>query len=132
MMMTDVESQELLDKNDKPSFKRISDQIRMQQTQKFISKIYCSVILLFLVVGAVLIASIFNESYKEIAMAHQLITIVGCGLYALILLMLILCNGHDEIRIIILLMICFSIGSLISFVGALNLMNLSLSLEYSK
>ena len=132
MMMTDVESQELLDKNDKPSYKRISDQIRMQQTQKFISKIYCSVILLFLVVGAVLIASIFNESYKEIAMAHQLITIVGSGLYVLILLMLVLCNNHDEIRIIILLMICFSIGSLISFVGALNLMNLSLSLEYSK
>ena len=130
--MTDVESQELLDKNDKPSYKRISDQIRMQQTQKFISKIYCSVILLFLVVGAVLIASIFNESYKEIAMAHQLITIVGSGLYVLILLMLVLCNNHDEIRIIILLMICFSIGSLISFVGALNLMNLSLSLEYSK
>ncbi len=130
-MMTDVESQELLDENDKPSYKRISDQIRMQQTQKFIGKIYCSVILIFLILGAVLIASIFNPVYKKYAMAHQLITIVGTGLYTLILLMLLLCNGHDEIRIVILLMICFSIGSLLSFVGALNLMNLTVSLSTS-
>jgi len=130
--MDDLESQDLLDKNDKPSYKRISDQIKMQQTQRFISKIYCSVITLFLVAGAVLIGSIFNDDYKKIAMAHQLITIVGCGLYVLVVLMLIICNGHDEIRIIILLVICFSIGSLISFVGALNLMNLSLSLEVAK
>lgn len=127
--MGDLEEQAFLDKNDKPSYKRISEQIKMQHTQNFISKIYCSVIFLFLIGGGVLVASIFNESYKEIAMAHQLITVVGCGLYVLVLLLMVICNGHNEIRIIILLVICFSMGSLLSFLGALNLMNLTLSLS---
>ena len=127
-MMVDVEDQRLLDRNDKPNYKRVADQIRMQHTQNFISKIYCSVIFLFLVAGIVLVASIFDPTYKKFDVAHKLMTFVGIGIYVLVLLMLLICNGHDEIRIIILLVICFSIGSLISFVGALNLMNMNLSL----
>ncbi len=130
--MVDIENQKFLDKNDKPNYKRVAEQIRMQHTQKFISKIYCSVIFLFLVAGIVLIASIFDDTYKKFAMAHQLLTFVGIGIYVLVVLMLLICNGHDEIRIIILLVICFSIGSLISFVGALNIMNMHLTLEYAK
>ena len=131
-MMVDIENQKFLDKNDKPNYKRVAEQIRMQHTQKFISKIYCSVIFLFLVAGIVLVASIFDDTYKKFAMAHQLLTFVGIGIYVLVVLMLLICNGHDEIRIIILLVICFSIGSLISFVGALNIMNMHLTLEYAK
>lgn len=131
-MMTDIENQTFLDKNDKPNYKRVAEQIRMQHTQKFISKIYCSVIFLFLIAGVVLIASIFDDTYKKFAIAHQMMTFIGIGIYVLVVLMLVICNGHDEIRIIILLVICFSIGSLISFIGALNLMNMNISLEYAK
>lgn len=125
----DVESQEMLDVNDKPSYKRISDQIRMQQSQRFVSKLYCIVIGIFLAGGLLLVASIFNEDLKKYALAHQMLAIIGSGLYTLILLLLVLCSAHEEIRIMILLLICFSIGSLVSFVGALSLMNLSLSIH---
>ena len=129
--MEDLESQDLIDKNDKPSFRRIAQQIKLEQQQNFISKIYCSVIFIFLVCGGALVAAIFNEDYKRILFAHQLLTVVGLGLYALVLLLLFVCQGSGEMRIIILLVISFSLGSLLSFVGSLQLMNLSLNLTYA-
>ena len=125
-MLSDPEKG-LIDENGKPSTKRIAEMIRLQNTNRFISKIYWTTVILFICAGALLAAAMFDDRYKGIVMAHQLLASIGVTAYIVIIILLLIFSSHDEMRIFTLMTIMFFCGALCGYVAALQLMEYTLN-----
>ena len=103
--------------------------MRLRDVQRFISKIYWLVILAFVCIG-IAMAIVLNEgTFKDIFMAEALLTTVGVTVYVLLVAMLVMCHSHQEMRIALLLTLCFFTGCVSGFMGALHLLDVTLTIS---
>lgn len=124
----DEESQFLPRKYNKSS-KDGYELMRLRDVQRFISKIYWLIILAFVCIG-IAMAVVLNEgTFKDVFMAESLLTTVGVTVYVLLVAMLVMCHSHQEMRIALLLALCFFTGCVSGFMGALHLLDVTLKFE---
>lgn len=106
--------------------------MRLRDVQRFISKIYWLNILAFICIGLAM-AIVLNEgTFKDVFMAESLLTTVGVTIYVLLVAMLVMCHSHKEMRIALLLTICFFTGCVSGFMGALHLLDITITLQHKK
>ena len=118
-----------LDVNDKPNTKRIEEMMRMRNLLKFTTKLYYTIILLFLSFGIGISVIVYNNDYQQIVLAHQILCVSAVSVYCIVLLMMCVCNTNDEMRLVTMFIIIFSSGAMIGFIGALQLMDISLTVQ---
>lgn len=118
-----------LDINDKPSTRRIEEMIRMRNLLHFVTKLYYVILVLFISFGVAVGVMVYNNDYKQIVLAHQILSATAASVYVLVLMLMCVCNANDEMRVVTLFIIIFSTGAMIGFIGALQLMDISLSVH---
>ena len=89
------------------------DLLRLRDMERFIAKFYWMVIIIYIGIGAVFAAVLTERSFKEIFMAESLISSVGVTTYVVLFMILLMCHSHREMRIVILLTLCWFIGCLL-------------------
>lgn len=107
------------------------DLLRLRDMERFIAKFYWMVILIYIAIGAVFAAVLMERSFKEIFMAESLISSVGVTTYIVLFMMLLMCHNHREMRIVILLTLCWFIGMTAGFMLALHLLNVTITLKHN-
>ena len=105
------------------------DLMRLRDMERFIFKFYWMVILLFIAVGIVMVTVLSERSFEEIFMAESLLSTVGITAYCVLVLLLLICHSHKEMRIVILLMLCWFVGMVAGFLLALHLLNISIDIK---
>ena len=128
----DDEEQQLLHNNSQK--KRMHgnadyDLLRLRDMERFISKFYWLVILMFLGIGIVMVTVLADKTFEEIFMAESLLGSVGVTSYVILVLLLLMCHSHKEMRIVILLMLCWFVGMVAGFLLALHLLNVSIDIK---
>jgi hypothetical protein len=126
-MMADKD--EYVDINEKPSTKRIEEMMRMRNLLRFVTKLYYTVLVLFISFGIAVSLLVYNNEYQQIVLAHQILCTAAASVYVIVLLIMCVCNSNDEMRVVTLLIIVFSTGAMVGFIGALQLMDISLSVH---
>lgn len=107
------------------------DLLRLRDMERFIAKFYWMVILIYIGIGAVFVAVLAERSFKEIFMAESLISSVGVTTYVVLFMILLMCHSHREMRIVILLTLCWFIGMTAGFMLALHLLNVTITLKHN-
>jgi len=107
------------------------DLLRLRDMERFIAKFYWMVILIYIGIGAVFAAVLAERSFKEIFMAESLISSVGVTTYVVLFMILLMCHSHREMRIVILLTLCWFIGMTAGFMLALHLLNVTITLKHN-
>jgi hypothetical protein len=97
--------------------------------ERFIFKFYWMVILMFVGIGVVMVTVLSERSFEEIFMAESLIGSVGITSYVVLVLLLLMCHSHKEMRIVILLMLCWFVGMVAGFLLALHLLNVTIDIK---
>ena len=69
-----------------------------------------------------------DRSYADIVMAEQLMSTIGITAYVILFLLLLMCHSHREMRIIILLSLCFFTGNAVGFWSALNILGATIKI----
>ena len=105
------------------------DLMRLRDMERFIFKFYWMVILMFIGIGAVMITVLADKTFEEIFMAESLLGSVGVTSYVILVLLLLMCHSHKEMRIVILLMLCWFVGMVAGFLLALHLLNVSIDIK---
>jgi len=105
------------------------DLLRLRDMERFIFKFYWMVILMFIGIGAVMITVLADKTFEEIFMAESLLGSVGVTSYVILVLLLLMCHSHKEMRIVILLMLCWFVGMVAGFILALHLLNVSIDIK---
>lgn len=105
------------------------DLLRLRDMERFIFKFYWMVILMFVGIGIVMVTVLSERSFEEIFMAESLIGSVGITTYVVLVLLLLMCHSHKEMRIVILLMLCWFVGLVAGFLLALHLLNVSIDIK---
>ena len=105
------------------------DLLRLRDMERFIFKFYWMVILMFVGIGIVMITVLSERSFEEIFMAESLIGSVGITSYVVLVLLLLMCHSHKEMRIVILLMLCWFVGMVAGFLIALHLLNVTIDIK---
>lgn len=105
------------------------DYMRLKDMERFIFKFYWMVILMFVGIGAVMITVLADKTFEEIFMAESLLGSVGITSYIILVLLLLMCHSHKEMRIVILLMLCWFVGMVAGFLLALHLLNVSIDIK---
>jgi len=105
------------------------DLMRLRDMERFIFKFYWMVILMFVGIGAVMITVLADKTFEEIFMAESLLGSVGVTSYVILVLLLLMCHSHKEMRIVILLMLCWFVGMVAGFLLALHLLNVSIDIK---
>ncbi len=103
--------------------------LKLKDMERFIHKFYWMVILMFFAIGVVMVTVLSERSFEEIFMAESLLGSVGVTGYVVLLLLLLMCHSHREMRIIILLGLCLFIGMVGGFLMALHLLNVTITLK---
>lgn len=103
--------------------------LKLKDMERFISKFYWMVILLFFAMGVILITVLSERSFEEVFMAQSLLGSVGVTVYIIFLLLLLMCHSHKEMRFVLLLALCIFIGMVGGFMLALHLLNVSITLK---
>ena len=124
-----AEKDEYVDINEKPSTKRIEEMMRMRNLLRFVTKLYYTVLVLFISFGVAVSLLVYNNDYQQIVLAHQILSTTAASVYVIVLLIMCVCNSNDEMRVGTLLIIVFSTGAMVGFIGALQLMDISLSVH---
>lgn len=127
----DEESQPMLRKNPKGKMHGVAnyDLMRLRDMERFIFKFYWMVILMFIAVGIVIVTVLSERSFEEIFMAESLLSTVGITAYCVLVLLLLMCHSHKEMRIVILLMLCWFVGVVAGFLLALHLLNITIDIK---
>jgi hypothetical protein len=105
------------------------DLLRLRDMERFIFKFYWMIILLYMAIGVVMIAVLQERSFREIFMAESLLSSVGVTAYVILFMMLLMCHSHREMRIVILLTLCWFIGMVAGFLLALHLLNVTIHIK---
>ena len=67
-----------------------------------------------------------------ISIAENLLSSVGISAYIILVALMVMCNSHNEMRVVLLLMVLFFIGCLSGFMLALHLLDISIILKSGK
>ena len=118
----------LLQRNSKPSRRAEMELLQLRNMERFISKFYWLLILAFLAVGVMMIIVLIDRSFSDVFMAEQLMSTIGITAYVILFLLLLMCHSHREMRIIILLCLCFFTGCVTGFLSALNILGASIKI----
>ena len=105
------------------------DLLRLRDMERFIFKFYWMVILMFVGIGIVMVTVLSERSFEEIFMAESLLGSVGITSYVVLVLLLLMCHSHKEMRIVILLMLCWFVGMVAGFLMALHLLNVTIDIK---
>lgn len=105
------------------------DLLRLRDMERFIFKFYWMVILMFVAIGIVMVTVLSERSFEDIFMAESLLGTVGITAYCVLVLLLLMCHSHKEMRIVILLMLCWFVGVVAGFLLALHLLDISINIK---
>jgi len=104
--------------------------MKLRELSSFISKIYWLVIACFLAIGCVLGLVLSDGTFKDVFMAENLLSSVGISAYVVLVMLMCMCNSHNEMRVILLLSILFFTGALSGFMLALHLLDSTITLSH--
>ena len=107
------------------------DLLRLRDMERFIAKFYWLIILMYVGIGVVIVTVLSERSFKEIFMAESLLSSVGVTMYVVLFMMLLMCHSHREMRIVILLTLCWFIGMVAGFMLALHLLNVTINIKHT-
>jgi len=105
------------------------DLLRLRDMERFIFKFYWMVIFMYIAIGVVIVVVLQERSFREIFMAESLLSSVGVTAYIILFMMLLMCHTHREMRIVILLTLCWFIGMVAGFLLALHLLNVTINIK---
>lgn len=125
-MMEDIEAGNKMKSNN------VYELMKLRDLQSFISKIYWLVVMCFFAVGCILALVLSDGTFSEVFMAENLLSSIGISAYILLVALMVMCNNHGEMRIILLLTILFFTGCLSGFMLALHLLDINISLQSNK
>jgi len=126
MLASDIES------GGKIKTDTIYELMKLRDLQSFITKIYWLVIMCFFAIGVILALVLSDGTFSDVFMAENLLSSIGISIYILLVALMVMCNSHGEMRIILLLTILFFIGCLSGFMLALHLLDVSIMLKSGK
>lgn len=106
--------------------------MKLRDLQSFITKIYWLVILCFFAIGIILALVLSDGTFSDVFMAENLLSSIGISIYILLVALMVMCNNHGEMRVVLLLTILFFIGCLSGFMLALHLLDVSIMLKSTK
>lgn len=112
-------------KPSKPSY----ELMRLRDVERFVSKIYWLVILSFMGVGVIMVATLSDRTFRNVFMAESLMSTLGVSAYVILILLLLMCHAHREMRIVLLLALCVFIGAISGFMVALHLLDITIVLK---
>ena len=104
---------------------------RLRDVERFITKIYWLVILSFMAAGIAMVATLSERTFRDVFMAESLLSTLGVSAYVVLIILLLMCNNHKEMRIVLLLSLCVFIGAVSGFMTALHLLDISITLKKS-
>jgi hypothetical protein len=107
------------------------DLLRLRDMERFIAKFYWMIIFMYMGIGVVMVTVLSERSFKEIFMAESLLSSVGVTMYVVLFMMLLMCHSHREMRIVILLTLCWFIGMVAGFMLALHLLNVTINIKHT-
>jgi len=106
--------------------------MKLRDLQSFVSKIYWLVVMCFFAIGCILALVLSDGTFSDVFMAENLLSSIGISAYILLVALMIMCNNHGEMRVILLLSILFFIGCLSGFMLALHLLDINITLQSTK
>ena len=121
MLERDIESGKF--KND-----NVYELMRLRDLQGFVTKIYWLVVLCFFAIGVILAVVLSDGTFQNVFMAENLLSSIGISAYIILVVLMVMCNNHNEMRVILLLTVLFFVGCLSGFMLALHLLDVSISL----
>lgn len=110
----------------------IYELMKLRDLQSFITKIYWLVILCFFAIGIILALVLSDGTFSDVFMAENLLSTIGISVYVLLVALMVMCNSHGEMRVVLLLTILFFIGCLSGFMIALHLLDMTIMLKSTK
>lgn len=110
----------------------IYELMKLRDLQSFITKIYWLVILCFFAIGIILALVLSDGTFSDVFMAENLLSTIGISVYVLLVALMVMCNSHGEMRVVLLLTILFFIGCLSGFMLALHLLDMTIMLKSTK
>ena len=125
MLSSDIESGKM--KTD-----TIYELMKLRDLQSFVSKIYWLVVMCFFALGCILALVLSDGTFSDVFMAENLLSSIGISAYILLVALMVMCNNHGEMRVILLLTILFFIGCLSGFMLALHLLDINITLQSIK
>jgi len=106
--------------------------MKLRDLQSFVSKIYWLVVMCFFALGCILALVLSDGTFSDVFMAENLLSSIGISAYILLVALMVMCNNHGEMRVILLLTILFFIGCLSGFMLALHLLDINITLQSTK
>lgn len=125
MLSSDIESGKM--KTD-----TIYELMKLRDLQSFVSKIYWLVVMCFFAIGCILALVLSDGTFSDVFMAENLLSSIGISAYILLVALMVMCNNHGEMRVILLLTILFFTGCLSGFMLALHLLDINITLQSTK
>ncbi len=125
MLSPDIESGKM--KSD-----TVYELMKLRDLQGFVTKIYWLVILCFFAVGIILALVLSDGTFSDVFMAENLLSSIGISAYIILVALMVMCNSHNEMRVVLLLVVLFFIGCLSGFMLALHLLDISIILKSGK
>jgi len=107
----------------------IYELMKLRELQTFVTKIYWMVILCFFAVGIILALVLSDGTFKDVFMAENLLSSIGITVYIVLVALMVMCNSHNEMRVILLLAVLFFVGCLSGFMLALHLLDITIVLK---
>ena len=106
--------------------------MKLRDLQTFVSKIYWLVGMCFFAMGCILALVLSDGTFSDVFMAENLLSSIGISAYILLVALMVMCNNHGEMRVILLLTILFFTGCLSGFMLALHLLDVNITLQSIK
>lgn len=125
MLSSDIESGKM--KTD-----TIYELMKLRDLQSFVSKIYWLVVMCFFAIGCILALVLSDGTFSDVFMAENLLSSIGISAYVLLVALMVMCNNHGEMRVVLLLTILFFIGCLSGFMLALHLLDINITMQSTK
>ena len=126
------ESDSMMEDIEAGSKMKSDELMKLRDLQSFISKIYWLVVLCFFAIGCILALVLSDGTFSDVFMAENLLSSIGISAYILLVALMVMCNNHGEMRIILLLTILFFTGCLSGFMLALHLLDINITLQSNK
>lgn len=128
MLSPDIET----GKNSKWKPETVYELMKLRDLQAFVTKIYWLVILCFFAIGVILALVLSDGTFSDVFMAENLLSSIGISCYIVLVALMVMCNSHNEMRVVLLLTILFFIGCLSGFMLALHLLDVTITLKSGK
>ena len=106
--------------------------MKLRDLQSFVTKIYWLVIMCFFAVGIILALVLSDGTFSEVFMAENILSSIGISAYIILVALMMMCNNHSEMRVVLLLTVLFFTGCLSGFMLALHLLDITITLKSGK